>query len=236
MSAPKYRYGHGTAKRRPRKALLIIACSILLLSIIVGIIFIDLKQSVSPTIEGESRVISQIGSENSQQLVVNEPFYSFELPGDWKETKRNENKFYTSIAWSATAKGKDNRSLTLYIDKIPFDMPLNRVVTVRSQGSGIAYNDVSDNCANFTVGGTQDGRITSSSKPVVTKWNRVDFICNLPKAIDNVIGTGSEAMPNAVTITGPTGGAHKYFFVYTDRNFQPDYNILYEVLKTFKAK
>lgn len=235
MSAPKYRYGHGTAKRRPRKALLILSCSLLVIALVSGVIYLDLRQSISPTIEGESRVVSQVLSDNSQRLVVDDPLFTFELPGDWKEMSRNENNLYTSITWQATAKNKDNRSLTLYIDRIPFDMPFNRIVTVKPQGSGLVFADVSDNCANFTVGGTVDGRITNG-KPTPTKWNKVDFICNLPRAIDNQVGTGSEAMPNGVTITGPAQGAHTYFFLYTDRNFQPDYNILYDALRSFRAK
>lgn len=236
MSAPKYRYGYGTAKRRPRKVLLVVGCSILLLGVILGLIFLDLKSNVVPITEGESRTISQTLSDNTQRIVVDEPFFTFELPGDWKETKRNENVSYTSISWQATMKGKENRYLTLYVDKIPFDLPYNRIVTLKAQGSGISFSNVSDNCANFTVGGSADGRASPSSKPIITKWNKVDFMCNLPQSVDNQIGTGSEASPNAVTITGAKQGTHKYFFLYTDRNFQPDYTILYSALSSFRAK
>jgi hypothetical protein len=236
MSAPKYKYGHGIVKRRPRKALLVIGCSILLVGIIVGFIFLDLRKNTNSAVEGQTRVVGQALGENTQQMIVDEPLYSFELPSDWKETKRNENQQYTSISWQATTKSKENRFLTLYIDKIPFDMPYNRIVTVKAQGNGISFSNVSDNCANFTVGGTQDGHLTQTSKPTVTKWNKVDFICNLPQAVDNQVGTGSEASPNSVTVTGASKGSHKYFFHYTDRNFQPDYTILYNALSTFRAK
>lgn len=235
MSAPKYRYGHGTSKRRPRKALLIVGGSMLIAAIVVGFVLLDLRKSVSPVIEGESRIVSQVLSESGQKMVVNEPTFTIELPGDWKETGRNENNQYTSITWQATLKNNDNRWLTIYIDRIPFDRAYNRIVTVKAQGPNISYTDISDNCANFTLGGNVDGRITSG-KPTPTKWNRVDFICNLPRAIDNEVGTGSEQSPNSVTITGPTMGTHKYFFLYTDRNFQPDYNIFYDVLRSFRAK
>lgn len=236
LSAPKYQYGHKPAKRRPRKALVVMGFSLLLIGVIVGVIFIDLRKHVSPSVEGESRVVSQVLSDNAQALVVDEPFFSFELPGDWKETGRNANNLYTSISWQATLRGKDNRYLTLYIDRIPFDMPYNRLVAVKAQGSGISYSDVSDNCANFTVGGTFDAGVAAGLKPAPTKWNKVDFICNLPHVIDNEVGTGSIESPNAVTITGPSKGTHRYFFLYTDRNFQPEYSILYDVLKSFRAK
>ena len=235
MSAPKYRYGHGTSKRRPRKVLFVLGGSALVFAILAGVVVLDLRRSVSPIVEGESKVVNQVLSDNAQAVVIDEPFYSFELPSDWKETGRNGDSRYTSISWQASLKGQDNRYLTLYIDRIPFDMPYNKIVTVKAQGTGISYADVSDNCANFTVGGTANGRPVTGL-PTPTKWNKVDFICNLPRAVDNQVGTGSEESPNAVTVVGPTKGAHKYFFLYSDRNFQPDYNIFYNVLSSFRAK
>ena len=236
MGAPRYRYGHRVEKRRPRKALLVLACSIVILGILGGMVYLDIRKHVSPTVEGESRVVSQVLSDNAQQIVVDEPFFTLELPGDWKETGRNTNNLYTSISWQATTKGKENRYLTLYIDRIPTDLPVNRLVALKAQGSGLNFSDVSDNCANFTVGGTFDTSVAARSRPAPTKWNKVDFMCNLPRVIDNEIGTGSEGSRNSVTVTGPSGATHKYFFLYTDRNFQPDYNIFYDVLRSFKAK
>jgi len=236
MGAPRYRYGHKLEKRRPRKALLVLSGSVLMLALLAGVVFWDLRKHVSPTVEGESRVVSQVLSDNAQQKLVDEPFFSFELPGDWKETGRNTNSQYTSISWQATAKDKDNRYLTVYIDRIPTDMPLNRIVTVKAQGNGLSFSEVSDNCANFTVGGSFETRAAATSRPTLTKWNKVDFMCNLPRVIDNEVGTGSEGAPNSVTVTGPNKGAHRYFFLYTDRNYQPDYTIFYDVLRSFRAK
>ncbi len=236
MSAPKYRYGHGTSKRRPRKILFVVFGSIALLLILAGVVLLDLRKNTDSSIKGESRVVSQVFSDNTQKIDIEEPFYTFELPADWKEIKRNENAMYDNVTWQATAKDKQNRFLTIYVDRIPTDLPINRIVTVRAVGPSLNHNDVSDNCANFTVGGTQDGKIISGSKPIPTKWNKVDFLCNLPQAVDNQVGTGAEGSRNSVTVTGPTKGTHTYFFVYIDRNFQPDYTILYDALSSFSAK
>lgn len=236
MSAPKYQYGHKPGRRRPRKALTVLVFSLLLIGIIGSIVFMDIRKNKSNGVEGESHVISQVLSDNAEVIQVNEPFFSFELPSDWKETKRNESSLYDSISWQATLKGKDNRYLTLYIDRLPLDMPFNRLVAVRAQGDSISFSDVSENCANFTVGGTFDTRIATGLKPTPTKQFNVDFLCNLPRVIDNEVGTGSIEERNAVTLTGPSGRPHKYFFVYADRNFQPDYNIFYGVLRSFRSK
>lgn len=236
MSAPKYRYGHGTAKRRPRRALLVVFSTLVVAGVLGGILLLDIRKGASPVVEGNSRVVSQVLGDNAQTLYINEPFFSFELPGDWKETERNRNAQYNSISWQATLKDKSNRYLTLYVDRIPFDLAFNRLVAVRANGTGISYSDVSDNCANFTVGGAQNGQLSQAAQVTPTKWNKVDFLCNLPKAVDNQVGTAAEGSPNAIMVSGPTQGTHKYFFVYTDRNFQPDYSIFYDVLASFRAK
>ncbi|MBA3758233.1 hypothetical protein H0X10_01205 [Candidatus Saccharibacteria bacterium] len=236
MSAPKYNYGHKQAKRRPRKALVVLFSSLTLIGLIGGIMYFDLRKNVGSGVEGESRVVSQVLSDNAGQITIDEPNYSLELPSDWKETGRNTNNLYTSITWQATTKGKDNRWLTLYMDRIPLDTPVNRIVTLTVQDNTLKFNDVSDNCASFTVGGTFNTGQASTLKPALTKVNKVDFICNLPRVNDNEVGTGTEGSVNSVTVTGPSKGTHKYFFLYTDRNFQPDYGLFYDVLRSFKAK
>lgn len=236
MSAPKYKYGHRVAKRRPRKALIVLVLSILVLGAVGSFVYLDVRNSVSTEVAGESRVVSQVLSENSQVKEVKEPFFTMELPEDWKETGRNQNSLYNSISWQATEKGKDNRYLTLYYDRIPADYPVNRLLPVRAQGNTIAYGDLSDKCETFT-GTTKKGTGNAvSAIPVLSKWRDVPFMCNIPRFNDNEVGTGTPEAMNSVTVTGPTQGTHKYFFVYADRNFQPDYNILYNALESFQAK
>lgn len=236
MSAPKYQYGHKPGRRRPRKALAVLAFSVMLIGLVGTVVYLDLRKHVTPTIEGESRVVSQVSNDNAMVNEIDEPLFYLEMPSDWKETARNDNSLYTSISWQATLKGKENRYLTLYVDRLPTDRPVNRLVALRPQGNTLGFSDVSDNCVNFTVGGTADNRTVAASKPALTKWNKVDFMCNLPGFSDNEVGTGSEGSLNSVSVTGPTKGEHKYFFLYTDRNFQPDYNIFYGVLRSFRAK
>ena len=236
MSARKYHYGSHSARRRPRKALVVLVSFLLLVGLIGAIIYMDLRKHADSGVEGESRTVGQALDGGLQPTVIDEPNYYLELPGEWKETGRNTNIFYTSISWQSMQKGEENRYLTLYTDRIPTDLPFNRLVALKAQGTGLSFSDVSDNCASFTVGGTFNTGLAVKLKPTITKWDKVDFMCNLPRVTDNEVGTGSEGMANAVSVTGPTKGVHTYFFLYTDRTFQPQYNIFYDVLRSFKAK
>jgi hypothetical protein len=38
-----------------------------------------------------------------------------------------------------------------------------------------------------------------------------------------------------VTLTG-TSGPHKYFFIYRDNNYSPDFGVAASILGTFRAK
>ena len=169
---------------------------------------------------------------SSARTAFEESLYSFQLPSDWKIIATKPN----SITWQATIKGADNRMLTIYTDVIPTTYPVNRELPLNVSGNQITYDDLSDNCANFTPGGTLDTGQAVKLKPAPSVWHGVNFICNLPQVVDNQIGTGSTAGVNTVTITGPTKGTHNYFFLYIDRNVQPDYTILYSALQSFRAK
>jgi len=236
MSAQKYQYGHKLGKKRPRKAITIFFFSTVVIAIIGGVVYLDLNKNTGGKAEGERRIVSQVLSDNAQVLTVNEPTFSMDLPNDWKETGRNGSSRYNSISYQATRKGKDNRYLTVYGDRLPPNRPFNPLVVVKGQGTGHSSAVFSENCANFTIGGTFDSKIAVTLKPTITKWNKVDFYCNLPRVADNEVGIGSEGSPNAVAVTGPLKGEHKYFFVYADRNYQPDYEIFYDILGSFKAK
>jgi hypothetical protein len=236
MSAQKYRYGHRSERHRPRKVLLVLAGSLLILSLIGGLVFSDLRRNGSQSVEGESKTVTQVIGDSVQRIAIDEPLYSFELPGDWKEIGRQSTPNEHSVSWQASKKGEDNRYLTLYVDVIPPDIAVNRLLPVSAQGATLSYGDISEKCETFTGNGTVDASRGTQLKPAPAKWQGVSFICNLPRMVDNQIGTGSSEGINQVTVTGPGKGAHRYFFLYTDRNIQPNYNILYEAVRSFHAK
>lgn len=236
MKDGKYRYGHRPGRRRRTRILIVLTVSLLIIGIVGGLISYDMYKSRSKPVSGTGRTIIQTLDETTNRLVVNEPTFTMELPGDWKEAARRNDVNERSITWQATKKNADNRMLKLHIDLIPPTRAVNRLLPVAAEGPGLVLGDLSENCSMFTQGGAGATGQAPTSKEAPAKWQRVDFICNLPRAIDNEVGTGSTGLVNTINVTGPSQGAHKYFFVYTDRNIQPDYTILFNALKTFRAK
>ncbi|MDB5185901.1 MAG: hypothetical protein JWL85_424 [Candidatus Saccharibacteria bacterium] len=230
-----YRYDKSFRPKR-HKFLFVFAGALLVVVSLAAFVWRDVTRNQAVNIEGQSRTVNQVFNDTIQRLTVDEQLYSMELPGDWKEIKRTNTSTENSITWQATKKGEDNRSLTLHIDTIPASRPLNRLLPVNAEGNTLMYGEISDNCASFTGGGSLDAQKAVHSKETEAKWQKVDFICNLPRVIDNEIGTGSTEGINTVSVTGPLQGKHKYFFVYTDRNVQPKTSILLDAIRSFRAK
>ncbi len=230
-----YRYDHQPVKASRRRLLVIFTGGVIIVGLIACLLFIDIRRNKSQPASSQS-TIQQIAGESSQFTTIEHPFFSFQLPSDWKETGRKNVPTENSISWQSTKKNEENRYLTLYIDNIPANKPINRLLPVASEGSTLVVGDVSDKCETFTVGGTQNAQEAQKLKPTPAKLREVNFICNLPGIVDNEVGSGSPEGINVVSLTTPASGTHKYFFVYTDRNVQPNYGIFVNALESFKAK
>lgn len=231
----KYRYGHRPGRRRRTRVLIVMAVSLLILGAVGGIVVLDIRKTKNKPVEGTEHTVVQALDEAINRMNVDEPTFSMELPGDWKETTRHKDANEQSISWQATKKGEDNRYMKLYIDTIPATRAINRLLPVTAQGNTLSLGNMSENCATFTQGGTLDAGRAQTLKETPAKWEKVDFICNLPRVTDNEIGIGSTEGVNTVKLKG-SKGEHKYFLVYTDRNIQPNYNILYNAVSSFTAK
>lgn len=171
----------------------------------------------------------------AQYLNVIEPTFTMKLPSDWKKTSEVDTTTTHSITWAGTSKDDNNRSLTIYIDTIPATMPVNQELPITVHGNQISYALISGNCSDFTPGGTEDVAQAVKLAPKASVWQGVNFICNLPRVVDNQIGTGSAAGVNTFVVTGPKSGTHKYFFLYNDRNIHSDESALYNAIESFRA-
>lgn len=232
----RYRYGHRPGRRRRTRVLIVLAVSLVILGIGGGIIGYDLYKNRNKPVSGAGRTVAQALDENVNKLSIDEPTFTMELPGDWKELERHSSNLTHSITWRSTQKNGDNRLLQLHIDIIPATKSVNRLLPVAAVGNGLTTNgDVSENCASFTKGGSFNTSEAQKQVDTPAKYQTIDFICDLPRVTDNEVGTGSKDGINMVKVKGAKG-EHKYFFVYTDHNIQPDYTILTNAIRSFKAK
>lgn len=228
-----YKLERGLKKHRLRHIVIVGIISVTVLAVLGGATWRLIGRNTPKAVTGGVVTVPQQITTTSV-LNVNEPYFTMQLPADWKQTSGT---IAGSFSWQATAKNEDARFLTIYIDDaIPANLPVNRELPLTAQGNQLTYGQLSPNCATFTAGGTLETTQAVKLKPALAVWQNINFICNLPNVVDNQIGTGSMAGVNTITLTGPTAGTHSYFFLYTDRTGEPDYDILYNIIQSFRAK
>ncbi|PID32314.1 hypothetical protein CR970_00920 [Candidatus Saccharibacteria bacterium] len=194
-------------------------------------IYYDLQRSDFTPVESQSRVVGQaVGAERNDKVKIDEPSFTMYLPGDWEEVNRVQREGL--ITWRSTIEGQDARSLTIFVDNIPEKMPVNRIMPVTVNETSLVPGDVSDNCTTFT--GEGEDADASTQTTAHGRWSGVDFICHM-KGIDNQVGVGAPGAINQVVMRG-SDGEHRYFFLYIERNIQPNYVILSDILRSFRVK
>jgi hypothetical protein len=170
--------------------------------------------------------LSDVATETFQQ-----PTFSIGLPHGWQEASPVDSRHHP-YSWRGTSSEDQTRSLDIYVDDIPTDMAVNRLLPVQADGNQLdSINTVSDNCAGFT-GVSDKSDVTGTA---LAKWSGVKFVCDMGNVTRNVTGTSSPTGINSVGVAGKQG-MHQYFFVYTDNSSSPDYGIFTRALTTFRAK
>jgi hypothetical protein len=230
----KYRFDHRSQRHRKRHVFIVTLTSLFVTAVLaIALIYlIDQTTQKINSVSGPTVLVGQITNNPSTSYkVVNEPNYSFELPTDWRQIQSVSNSAQNSITWESFEKDATNRYFTIYTDPIPSTYAVNLELPLEAHGATISFGSLSGNCANFTNSGSPTPLV-----PVLAKWQNVNFYCNSPNFADNQVGTGSVGSINSVAVTGPVSGTRHYFFLYIDRNTNPDYSILYAMLDSFQAK
>ncbi len=230
-------YAYNRRHRTPRGRFLLTTLEIIVVLGAVGIglfVWLQHQKPKVKTVSGASISIPQTITKPAV-LHISEPSFTMQLPADWKQATSVDNPTQHYVTWQGTGNDDTDRSLTIYIDIIPTTTPVNRELPLTAQNNQLSYGQISDNCSGFTPGGTQDVAQAEKLAPAPSVWQGVNFICNLPRVVDNQTGSGSSAGINTVVVNGPKAGSHKYFFLYTDRNIHPDDTILYNAIQSFRA-
>ncbi|MEZ6331378.1 MAG: hypothetical protein R3B12_05270 [Candidatus Saccharimonadales bacterium] len=165
-------------------------------------------------------------------FVVDE--FKISLPEGWVLNGK-QNPYYNQVYYEFQSKVKDyeNRWLKAYVDVIPQEYALNKLLPITVEGNRIQPGVMSEDCKSFT-GAPKPGAGQTSAQTWKATWQDVTFVCDMATQ-QNHIGTANATNGYNVPIVGPTKGKHTYFFVYIDHNIRPDTTILKNALKSFEA-
>lgn len=176
------------------------------------------------------QITSTIAATPEGTVHFTEPTFTFELPIDWKKTGELTTGPYHEYTFQASKKNADNRWLYVYVDSLPTDMAVNKVVRVEANGDKLTHGEVSNNCTEFTT------QSSPRQLKVPARWDGIDFLCDYDSKTRNVVGTSAPGSMNKVVLQNVGFTKRAFFFVYEDNNYNPDYSILYNMLDSFTAK
>lgn len=219
-------------KRRLQSAVLaVLVVGVLVSSGVAARQYLDTDTKISPT---PAPVVSKVlGAKSKTRTYTAGPdnLVSIDLPQDW-EKFTPDSAPPGSYSWRNTAGNKGVRTITLYLDAIPQDFAVNRVLAVEgAENRIVTLGSVSDNCVNFSG----QGRQTAGTGKSPARWEGVRFTCDTGNYVRNVVGISSAATPSAVKLTG-VSGTHQLFITYTDSDATPNHAIFTAAVESLRVK
>ncbi len=212
-----YRHGH-KSKKQTRLPLWIVLSFAFIVMLILLVVFASRFIKADTSIQQSEAVTRTVTPSASAYKSFDTPVFKFDLPAEWKQAESVPSQ-YDIYRFTSGGKTPGTRSVDVYVDTIPTNFPVNRVIALEPSGDKVVMNgEISENCADFTKGPSSPG-----STGTLAKWQSIDFLCDLANSARNVVGTSSKGAVNSVTVTGASGAARKLFFVYTENSITPDY-------------
>lgn len=177
-------------------------------------------------------VVSTVVDDSAAQQHISKNIFEFDLPTDWHEVAAPQVR-YAVYSWAGTKGDNAQRRLDLYVDNVPLGLAVNRLQPVQAAGDHFdIIGTTSDNCTSFTPRAADSAQTGNAP----SKWNGVNFLCDIGNYERDVVATGSAEGVNITTLTGGTSGSHRVLLIYTDNNSSPDYTIFASIIKTFRIK
>ncbi len=165
--------------------------------------------------QSQSITQSALSGSDPEKPVITAQF-TMSLPASWKRVGSTTNPY----TWRGVIGDAADRPLDLYLDTVPANLAVNRLLPVQADGQQLELiGPVSDNCVNFTDRSTEN-QVTGTAP---ARWTGVDFICDLANNERNVSAIGSMQGVNTVTLDSASSVSHRVLLVYTDNSASPDY-------------
>lgn len=208
---------HLEVRRRKRVVrLLIFLILILLAGAAIFIWYVSRKPNINQPSSG-------IKSASFQPLqTFDTPSFTFEADKSWSFV---ENESTSNIFVYRSSKNNIvSRDLYVYVNTLPKDPLVTRVLPVEPQGNGFSPRDVSQHCKDYLK-----DRIYNNS-PIEGVVESVSIRCQVD-GTSNTVGTG-QVNGNYQTRLGN----NDFYLLYHDLEFTPRFSVFTNIVQSFEAK
>jgi hypothetical protein len=212
---------------RKRRVVLVWLGIVLLLLVGVGYVLMKFFITANTTIAAPpAPVINQVTGKDGKDKTFVESGFTISLPSDWVLASHQDSTFNV-YTWHNTKGDAGIQQLQVYYDTIPSSLGVNRILPVQGNGGQVIPTTVSENCTGFT-----NGKLPGPSD-TPSKWDGVNFLCDMGNYERDVVGTSSTDGINLVKLSSSSTGHHNLFFTYTDNNSTPNFEIFTNALTSF---
>lgn len=231
-----YRIGRKDKKHTKRKVWLIILIFLLLCGAgIAYVAYLILSEDTEVITTNKSITREYAPPQGEDIKEFSQDAFTVTLPADWV-FKGSNNTVHNVFSYQATKKNADNRTLEIYVDNVPTDKALNRMLPVFIEENRIKVTgSVSDNCVEYTGVNNVDPQ-TTTQPTIASKWQGVEFRCDVANRSRNLVGVGNTTTGTNIILNSSSGAKRTFYFLYIDHNINPDYEILEDALESFISK
>lgn len=227
-------YQHGRRPRRTKNPRVYLQAAALLgISLIVVAWILHKDLSVGSEEKSTLPIVTEV-SAAQDTITIDTQLFTMQLPSDWVESNRVNNPAVNYIEWRSTKQGGNERMLRVYIDVLPVDYKIVKLLPVTVDGRTLRTGNLSGTCANFakdTAADLGDNGIAA----VEAKWESITFVCD-PINGNQTIGTGTVEGGIAAKMSTSFGDEHKFFLYWQDHNIRPDDLMFQNIVKSFNVK
>jgi hypothetical protein len=175
------------------------------------------------------------GVTTPERIIINKPDYTFTLPERWVEIGDHTQEVVRYMEWQNQDVANTAQSLRLYIDSLPVNFAVNKILPVEVSTNALSVDEVSANCSEFTDD-TAPYPIAKNTDIRSSAWKGIKFYCDIGNKYRNVMATATLAEGFGFRIQGADSAEHTYTFVYTDHTARPTDVPFLEAVRSFRAK
>lgn len=231
----KYSYNKSRDYRKVKPEVVIATIAVLAVILTAIYLFLDLNSNATVIDNSNNEpTFSEVETATSSFKLHNTDEFAIRVPENMEYQGKvnvilDEGVKYDTYQFVGQTDDAVGRKLEIYVDRIPADLPVNKVLHVMSSGNKIVPVRLSDQCYSFT-----DFPQERQGDPYESKWNNITFTCKTTET-SNIIAAIEERQSEGVKVNG-LNMTHNYLFVYTDHGYAENNALFSEILRTFEAK
>ncbi|HYF97283.1 MAG TPA: hypothetical protein VD947_04595 [Patescibacteria group bacterium] len=208
------------------KLFLILLSFVFMLVLAISLIFL---WYVSRDQSGVSQPITEVKTDSYRPLQKFETdYFTFEADKSWSFVEKESTD--SLFVYRSSVKDIVRRDLRVYVNSLPSNPLLTRVLTVEEAGDRFETGQVSEHCKEYL----KNRIVPGNNNPIQAIIESVDIKCQID-GTSNTVGTGKKSGSYQTTLRA-NNRFNKYYLLYNDLEYEPKFHNFVNIARSFRAK